>query len=145
MPQMQADRHWKKNCPNGSPGCSPKSTSGGKSTGSNQQKKCDPPKNKKYHCALHKDTRGKGGYSWSCTALKYTPFDELLKLLRANGDCERCCGDCPKGNCQSKFKHTFGGGKEGRGCGSNHWPQIVLSERKTMIFHSVRNRSKNRR
>ena len=61
MPQMQADRHWKKNCPNGSPGCSPKSTSGGKSTGSKQQKKCDPPKNKKYHCALHKDTWGKGG------------------------------------------------------------------------------------
>ena len=35
-------------------------------------------------------------------------------------DCEVCCGDCPKGNCQAKSKRVCGGSKEGRGCGVNH-------------------------
>ena len=40
--------------------------------------------------------------------------------MRENGDCELCCGDCPKGNCEAKYKRTCGGGKDGRGCGTNH-------------------------
>ena len=112
--------HWKRECTNNSPGRSPKPTGGGKSTPSKPSKDREAPKNKRFHCALHKDSPGKACSSWSCVALKYTPFDERVKLLKANGDCELCLGDCPKNNCQAKFKRTCGGGKEGRGCGSNH-------------------------
>ena len=57
-----------------------------------------------------------------------------MKLLRANGDCERCCGDCPKGNCQAKFKRTCGGGKEGRGCGSNHLGHELYCKNAKLCF-----------
>ena len=107
--------HWKRDCPKGSPGRQSKSTGGGKVPGKQQQKDRPAPKHKKFHCALHKDSPGKGCSTWSCTGLKYTPFEERIKLLRANGDCELCCGDCPKGDCQAKYKRTCGGGKEGRG------------------------------
>ena len=50
----------------------------------------------------------------------YLQFPERIKLLRENLDCEICCGDCPKGNCTAKVKRICGGGKEGRGCGTNH-------------------------
>ena len=107
---------------------------GGKSVGSKPQKDRPAPKNKKYHCALHKDAPGKACYSWSCTALKYTPYDERLKLLKANGDCELCCGDCPRGNCQAKFKRTCGGGKDNRGCGSNHLGHELYCQNAKLCF-----------
>ena len=113
--------HWKGDCPGGNTSRGPKSTGGGKpQTGNKPQKDRPAPKNKKFHCALHKGAPGKACSTWSCAALKYTPFEERIKLLTANGDCEMCCGDCPKGNCQAKYKRTCGGGKEGRGCGTDH-------------------------
>ena len=113
--------HWKRNCTKASPNGAMKSTGGGKNTNPKQQSKDrPPPKNKKHHCAFHKDAPGKGCSTWSCTAIKYTPYDERIKLMKTNGDCQQCCGDCPKGNCLSKVKRTCGGGKDGRGCGSNH-------------------------
>ena len=126
--------HWKKDCTEGSPGRQSKSTGGGKPAASKTQKEREAPKHKKFHCALHKDAPGKFCYSWSCTALKYTPFEERLKLLRANGDCESCCGDCPRGNCQAKFKRTCGGGKEGRGCGSKHLGHELYCQNAKLCF-----------
>ena len=113
--------HWKRDCPGGNTSRGPKSTGGGKpQTGNKPQKDRPAPKNKKFHCALHKGAPGKACSTWSCAALKYTPFEERIKLLTANGDCEMCSGDCPRGNCQAKYKRTCGGGKEGRGCGTDH-------------------------
>ena len=110
--------HWKKECTKNSPGRGPKQTGGGKEA--KTQKNRPILKHKKHHCALHKNSPGKMCSSWSCTALKYTPAEERIKLLKENGDCELCCGDCPKGDCQAKFKRTCGGNKDGRGCGTNH-------------------------
>ena len=112
--------HWKKDCKKGSPVGSSKSTGGGQAAKTKTQKNRTGPKHKKFHCALHKGLPGRMCSTWSCTGLKYTPFDERIKLMRENGDCEMCCGDCPKGNCEAKYKRTCGGGKEGRGCGANH-------------------------
>ena len=113
--------HWKRDCKKGNTnGGNSKSTGGGQAVKSKAQKDRASPKNKKFHCALHKGLPGRMCSTWSCTGLKYTPFDERVKLMRENGDCEMCCGDCPKGNCEAKFKRTCGGGKEGRGCGANH-------------------------
>ena len=113
--------HWKRNCPKNTPNRSGKHTGGGKDNKSQKdQKTRDPPKHRKHHCALHKDAPGKWCSSWSCTALKYTPVDERIKLMQVNGDCQQCCGDCPKSGCLSKIKRTCGGNKEGRGCGTSH-------------------------
>ena len=35
-----------------------------------------PPKNKKFHGAYHKDIPGWACSTWSCTAMKYIPFEE---------------------------------------------------------------------
>ena len=114
--------HWKRDCQENSPkgGNSGNSKDRRNSTSAKTQKDRSAPRNKKFHCALHKGAPGRGCSSWSCTALKYTPYDERVKLLRENGDCELCAGDCPKNGCLSKIKRTCGGGKEGRGCGTNH-------------------------
>ena len=61
-------------------------------------------------------------------------MEERLKLLRANGDCELCCGDCPKGNCQAKTKRTCGGSKDGRGCGSNHIGHELFCKNAKLCF-----------
>ena len=111
--------HWKKDCRKGSMGGGSKATGGGQ-TAKKTQKHREAPKHKKYHCALHKGLPGRMCSTWSCTGLKYTPHGDRVKLMRENGDCEMCCGDCPKGSCEAKFKRTCGGGKEGRGCGANH-------------------------
>ena len=133
--------HWKRNCPQSSPKGQNQNlnTGGGRSsrsgsTGSKQQKDRLPPRNKKFHCALHKGTPGKGCYSWSCTALKYQPYEERIKLLRENGDCEHCAGDCPKNQCLSKVKRTCGGGKEGRGCGSDHMGHELFCQNAKICF-----------
>ena len=112
--------HLKRDCPNKGPRKGTGSTDGGKS-GARQDRKPRPaPKHKKFHCAFHKEAKDKFCSTWSCPALKYVAFGERIKLLRANGDCELCCGDCPKNNCQAKSQRICGGNKEGRGCGNNH-------------------------
>ena len=112
--------HWKRNCPQYSSNGAANSTGGSKGAVLKTPKERRPPIHKKFHCALHKGAPGRGCSTWSCVALKYTPFEERLKLMTENGDCSTCCGDCPANNCQAKVKRTCGGGKEGRGCGSNH-------------------------
>ena len=94
---------------------------GGKgSRSSSVRKPRDPPKHRKHHCAFHRDATDRYCVTWSCPSIKYTPYSERIKLLKANGDCETCCGDCPKNDCLAKVKRVCGGGKDGRGCGTNH-------------------------
>ena len=112
--------HWKRDCPKSGSKSAGKVTGGGKGADVRIQRDRGQPKHRKFHCAFHKGTPGKNCSTWSCAAVKYTPFDERIKLMKANGDCDQCCGDCPKGNCLSKVKRTCGGGKDGRGCGANH-------------------------
>ena len=129
--------HWKRDCTKGSPkggNGGNRSTGGGKAVNIKQQKDRQAPRNKKYHCAFHKGLPGRNCSSWSCAALKYSPVDERLKLLRENGDCESCCGDCLHGNCQSKNKRTCGGGKEGRGCGANHFGHELFCQNAKLAF-----------
>ena len=107
--------HWKRDCPKTSPGRNGKSTGGGKPAQTKVVKDRPALKFKKFYCAFHQGAPGRACITWSCAAMKYTPYDERMKLLKANGDCKMCCGDCPKGNCLSKHKRTCGGGKDGRG------------------------------
>ena len=97
--------HWKRDCKKGSlkgSGSKYKFTGGGNTQQTKPQKDISPPKNKKFHCAYHKDLPGRACSTWSCTAMKYIPFEERMKLLKENGDCESCSGDCVKGSCQYK-------------------------------------------
>ena len=127
--------HWKRNCPQGgSKGGSSNTGGGKKNDGAKTQKERQPPRNKKFHCALHKDIPNRGCSSWNCTGLKYKSYEERVKLLRENGDCESCAGDCPKGNCQSKVKRTCGGGKDDRGCGSNHLGHELFCRNAKLCF-----------
>ena len=129
--------HWKKDCSKESPkagGSGSKATGGGKASVNRQQKDRQPPKNKRFHCAYHKGLPGRFCSTWSCNAMKYIPFEERMKLLRENGDCSSCCGDCPKEACQSKNKRTCGGGKEGRGCGSNHLGHELFCDKAKLCF-----------
>ena len=109
--------HFKRDCPN-------KGKKGGKANGGGgSDKNRTPrakPKNKKHHCAYHRDAPGKFCTSWSCNALKYVSAGDRIKMLQENGDCPQCCGDCPKSNCMAKTKRTCGGNREDRGCGKNH-------------------------
>ena len=93
---------------------------GGNGSGNGNKKPRSPPKFRKHHCAFHKDAANRFCSTWSCPSLKYIPYADRIKLLRENLDCEICCGDCPKGNCQAKSKRVCGGAKDGRGCGVNH-------------------------
>ena len=95
--------HWKKDCKKGSHGGDSKSTGGGKTAKKNQKDRASS-KHKKFHCALHKGLPGTICNMWSCTGLKYTPYDDRVKLMRENGDCKMCCGNCPKGSCEAKYK-----------------------------------------
>ena len=126
--------HWKRDCPKASPNRGGKSTGGGKVVQAKNSKDRPVLKHKKFHCAFHKGAPGKNCSTWSCAAIKYTPYDERLKLLKSNGDCELCCGDCPKGNCQSKIRRTCGGGKDGRGCGSNHLGHELFCQSAKLCF-----------
>ena len=62
--------HWKKDCREGSPKGGNSSNGGNRrgSTGAKVQKDRPAPRNKKFHCALHKGAQGRGCSSWSCTA-----------------------------------------------------------------------------
>ena len=57
------------------------------------------PRNKKFHCAFHKNKDGQHCYSNLCIDLKKIVFTERMKLLEENGDCQKCCRDCPTNNC----------------------------------------------
>ena len=127
--------HWKKNCTKGSPGRGGKAAGGGVNSSNGKSAKDRPVlKHKKYHCAYHKDAPGKLCSTWSCVALKYAPVEERLKLLKANGDCELCCGDCPRNSCQAKTKRTCGGNKDGRGCGSQHLGHKLYCKNAQLCF-----------
>ena len=69
---------------------------------------------------MHKGEDGKFCLSYSCVPLKKMPFCKRIKLLRENGDCNKCCGDCPPNNCKCSSPRVCGGEKEGRGCGKTH-------------------------
>ena len=127
--------HWKRECQKGSPGRGARSAGNGKSSsGTSMQKDRPKPKHKRHHCALHKDAQGKNCSTWSCIALKYKPVEERIKLMKENGDCELCCGDCPKGGCLAKVKRTCGGNKEGRGCGTSHLGHELFCRNAQLCF-----------
>ena len=75
--------HWRKDCPQKSPGNGNRSTGGGRSATSKVSKDRKPPTHNKFHCALHKGLPGRGCSTWSCVALKYTPYEERVKLFRS--------------------------------------------------------------
>ena len=127
--------HVKKDCTSKSPRRDSVSSGGGKGTKPGQAKKeRAPPKHRKYHCAFHKSSPGRYCSTWSCPSLKYVSFDERIKLLKENGDCELCAGDCPKGKCEAKIKRTCGGTKDGRGCGTNHLGHELFCQRAQLCF-----------
>ena len=112
--------HIKKDCPTKSLKPGGGQTGGGRASAKADRKPRAPPKNKVHHCAYHKDAKDRFCSTWSCPSMKYTAYTDRIKLLKANGDCEVCCGDCPRGQCQAKSQRVCGGGKDGRGCGTNH-------------------------
>ena len=126
--------HLKRDCTVKGPRQSGGSTGGGKPSNKGEKKDRAAPKHKKHHCAFHKDAKDKFCYTWSCPALKYVSFAERIKLLKANGDCELCCGDCPKGSCQAKSQRICGGNKDGRGCGANHVGHELYCQNAKLCF-----------
>ena len=46
-----------------------------------------------------------------------------------------CAGDCPKKNCQSKFKRTCGGAKDDRGCGTGHAGHELFCKTAKLCFN----------
>ena len=80
----------------------------------------DPPSHRKFHYALHKGEEGRWCLSHKCMPLKKLPFGERIKLLKENGDCGKCCGDCPPNKCKLSRPWVCGGEKDGQGCGKNH-------------------------
>ena len=55
-------------------------------------------------------------------------------MLQANRDCEKCAGDCPKGNYQRPLKKMCGQGVEGRGCGvQHHLHELFCSKAKCFL------------
>ena len=127
--------HWKRDCPKRKENKGSKSTASGKGAANSQSQKERPTlKHKRYHCTLHKDAPGKNCSTWSCISLKYTPVEERIKLMKENGDCELCCGDCPRGKCEAKFKRTCGANKQGRGCGTNHLGHELFCRNAQLCF-----------
>ena len=57
-------------------------------------------------------------------------------MLDANGDCSKCAGDCPQGNCMRTLKQVCGQGIEGRGCGTQHQLHELFCN-KAKCFNSV--------
>ena len=57
------------------------------------------PSNCKFHCAMHKGEEGKFCIS-QFGLLRKVPFEERINLLKENGDCNKCFGDCPPSHCK---------------------------------------------
>ena len=112
--------HFKRDCPKKTDPRKAGKGAGGGGGGGRDKPARNPPKNKKFHCAYHKGQPDKFCSTWSCPSLKYLKYEDRIKYLKENGDCEKCCGDCPKGNCQARTERTCGGNKEGRGCNKGH-------------------------
>ena len=72
--------HFKRGCPKNSLSRGCKSAGWVKNNASKQNKYRPLPKNKKFHCGLHKDAPGKSFSIWSCAAVKYMKYEERLKL-----------------------------------------------------------------
>ena len=84
-----------------------------------EKKKRDPPKIKKFWCALHRDDASRSCESISCQELRRVEPKERLQLLKENNDCKYCCRDHKSEDCRNK-ERVCGGGKDGRGCTKNH-------------------------
>ena len=95
--QCNKPGHLKRNCPDNKPGQSGQGKGGGaagKKGGGRFQ-----PKHRKFYCPYCKDD-SKRGQTFQCDALRKLDFNSRKQMLDANRDCEKCAGDCPKGNCQ---------------------------------------------
>ena len=112
--------HFKRDCPKKNDPRGAGKVTGGGGGGGRDKPARNPPRNKKFHCAYHKGQPDKFCSTWSCPSLKYLKYEDRIKYLKENGDCEKCCGDCPRGNCQARTERTCGGNKEGRGCNKGH-------------------------
>ena len=131
--------HIKKDCSQNPSGRRGVKSSGGGSKGSNSggrsSKDRAAPVHRKYHCAFHKDDSGTPCFTETCPVVRFRPeYEERLKLLQANGDCEVCCGDCPKGRCSAKNKRTCGGPKGKGGCGANHVGHEYFCKKAKVVF-----------
>ena len=128
--------HFIRECPD-SPK-SVKSTGGGRRNTSAGGKVDRPaPVHRKFHCAYHKNDADTNCYSDECGFVKFKEFEERLKLLQANGDCPVCCGDCPKGRCQSRVKRTCGDNEEEKGCGTSHVGHEYFCKRASVFSTQV--------
>ena len=97
------------------------SSTGGGRGGWDDKRARRPPRYKIHHCALHRDEEGKYCFSDSCLELKRMNYLERIELLQENGDCPKCCRDCPKGGeCLARYRRVCGGDREGRGCSEKH-------------------------
>ena len=79
----------------------------------------DPPKVKKFHCALHRDNTSRFCSSSNCQELRQLDPKERLRLVKENKDCSHCCGDHKPDDCRNK-ERVCGGGKNNRGCAKQH-------------------------
>ena len=129
--------HFKRDCPKLSGAGRHSTGGGGKGRGkpeTDETKPRAPTKHKKFHCALHKAEEGRRCHSDSCLALKKLEVDERIKLLKENGDCPKCCRDCPKGDCQARVVRVCGGNKEGRGCSVKHEGHEMFCSKAKLCF-----------
>ena len=63
--------------------------------------------------------------------LRKVPFEERINLLKENGDCNKCFGDCPPSHCKMTRPWVCGREKEGRGCGKTH--ELLCWEAKVFL------------
>ena len=88
--------HLKRNCPENKSGGSGQGRGGGaagKKSGGRFQ-----PKHRKFNCAYCKDD-SKRCQTFCCDQLRKLDFNSRKQMLDENRDCDKCAGDCPKGNC----------------------------------------------
>ena len=95
--------HLMRSCPQKQPSKTPKT-----------RKPRDPPKVKKFWCALHRSDPNRSCFSNSCQELRRLDPKERLKLMKENNDCIHCCGDHKTDDCNNKDR-VCGGGKNNRG------------------------------
>ena len=95
------------------------------------------PNHCKFHCVMHKGEEGKFCFSHSCMSLKKLSFEERIKLLKENGDCSKCCGDCPPNKCKCSSPHVCGGEKEGMGYGKTHEIHKLFCKEAKLCFHAI--------
>jgi hypothetical protein len=132
--------HIQRDCPSGRGGRGGGQGARGNGGGGRQvceRGSCDPPRNKKFHCAFHKGAKDQHYSSWSCSALKFLSALERIKLLKENRDFPKCCGDFAEGNCRSPYRRTCGGNKEDRGCGQDHEGHELFCPDARLCFSTI--------